>query len=561
MDLKDFVTEKILKKDERQEIEVIFNSNTNQRFIKRSINDDMRYIYKTLQKINHTNIPKIIDVSLTDKTIVIEEFIQGITLNDFMDCRYKFAKGQVKSIAKQLVSAMEELHKHSVIHRDIKPDNIIMNEYGHIWLIDYDIARIVSNEVRKDTTVLGTVGYAPVEQFGMMPTDYKTDIYAFGATIEQLMQYTGDKGRLLGIAQKCKRLDPMQRYQNTKQLKRAMSMQYINVVTICVAIVILCVIAVMCVLATNVKTHIESRYNDYIGTWHNQGAVSLEVLSVDNDIMTFNLKERQDNGSIYSVTNVSAKINDNTVDFKADNTDGTLELNGDEIAVKTTSDTKSSSSINADEVLKKDIQINVNGNRIILENNPALMIDNEIYVPYDTFPREIKLDAYYDSGTWAGDNERRITIMNDKTIMFFSSFDNMDWELYVTHDKNIKTSYPYEYEQISIPTLQPADMNDTIYIPLKIFVEQFGAEVEYDESKKTVNVTADTSGTCKSINDILSIQAFTSEQAYDMAKTKYDNLLGTDGMPHYNHKGKYYMFLTGATSTVDVYYSGMLEIE
>ena len=61
-------------------------------------------------------------------------------------------------------------------------------------------------------------------------------------------------------------------------------------------------------------------------------------------------------------------------------------------------------------------------------------------------------------------------------------------------------------------------------------------------------------------DDILSIQAFTSEQAYDMAKTKYDNLLGTDGMPHYNHKGKYYMFLTGASSTVDVYYNGMLEI-
>lgn len=95
---------------------------------------------------------------------------------------------------------------------------------------------------------------------------------------------------------------------------------------------------------------------------------------------------------------------------------------------------------------------------------------------------------------------------------------------------------------------------------MKIFAEQFGAEVEYDKAKRTVNVKADTSGECKSINDILSIQAFTSEQAYDMAKTKYDNLLSTDGMPHYNHKGKYYMFLTGVSSTVDVYYNGMLEI-
>ena len=142
-------------------------------------------------------------------------------------------------------------------------------------------------------------------------------------------------------------------------------------------------------------------------------------LSVDNNIMTFNLKQQQDNGGIYSINNVTAEINNNTVDFHTDNTDGTLKLNGNEITVKTTSDTKSSSSINADEVLKKDIQINVNGNRVILENNPVLMIDDEIYVPYDTFPREIKLDAYYDSGTWAGDSEKRITIMNDKTIIFF----------------------------------------------------------------------------------------------------------------------------------------------
>ena len=199
--MEDFVLEKVLKNDDRQKIEVIYNPKTNQRFIKRSVNDDIRYIYKMLQKINNN------------------------------------------------------------------PDNIIMNSEGHIWLIDYDIARIVNNEVRKDTTVLGTVGYAPVEQFGMMPTDYKTDIYAFGATIEQLMKYSDEKGRLLGIAQKCKRLDPMQRYQSIKQLKRAMSMQFINGVTIGLTVLILCIAVVCCMCVMN--------YDDYIGTWHNDSNVSL----------------------------------------------------------------------------------------------------------------------------------------------------------------------------------------------------------------------------------------------------------------------------------------------
>ena len=359
--MEDFVLEKVLKNDDRQKIEVIYNPKTNQRFIKRSVNDDIRYIYKMLQKINNNHIPKIYDVELTDKTVVIEEFVQGITLNEFMENHFEFAKGQINSIAKQLVSAMEALHKCSIIHRDIKPDNIIMNSEGHIWLIDYDIARIVNNEVRKDTTVLGTVGYAPVEQFGMMPTDYKTDIYAFGATIEQLMKYSGEKGRLLGIAQKCKRFDPMQRYQSIKQLKRAMLMQFINGVTIGLTILILCIAVVCCVFVINLKTHIENRYDDYIGTWHNDSNISLEVLSVDNNIMTFNLKQQQDNGGIYSLNNVTAEINNNTVDFHTDNTDGTLKLNGNEITVKTTSDSKSSSSIIAVVILEIDFQLYVNG--------------------------------------------------------------------------------------------------------------------------------------------------------------------------------------------------------
>ena len=119
--------------------------------IKRSVNDDIRYIYKMLQKINNNHIPKIYDVELTDKTVVIEEFVQGITLNEFMENHFEFAKGQINSIAKQLVSAMEALHKCSIIHRDIKPDNIIMNSEGHIWLIDYDIAVIMQ---RSDIIVI-----------------------------------------------------------------------------------------------------------------------------------------------------------------------------------------------------------------------------------------------------------------------------------------------------------------------------------------------------------------------------------------------------------------------
>lgn len=85
----------------------------------------------------------------------------------------------------------------------------------------------------------------------------------------------------------------MQRYQSIKQLKRAMLMQFINGVTIGLTILILCIAVVCCMFVMNLKTHIENRYDDYIGTWHDDSNVSLEVLSVDNNIMTFNLKQQR----------------------------------------------------------------------------------------------------------------------------------------------------------------------------------------------------------------------------------------------------------------------------
>ena len=565
MNFEGFITEKVLKRDDRQEITIIYNPNSGKRFIKRVISDDKRYIYKRLQKISHKNIPQVIDITFTDCTVVIEEYIYGTTLSELMEQHYKFTHKQINSIANQLVSAMTELHKHNIIHRDIKPDNVIMDEHGQIWLIDYDIARIYSNEIRKDTTVLGTVGYAPVEQFGMMPTDYKTDIYAFGATISQLLEYSHKKGSLYKIAQKCKRFDPAQRYQNTKQLRHALRFQAVNAVSICVTALLVMAVIIIFICISNLSNQTGNRYDEYIGTWRDNNGIILEMLSIENDTAMFNIKEEQPNGSIRSINNVMGIIDGDEIKFNTvitdlgDTADGTLTLENNCIYVDVyTENMNTSSSISAATIVLKDVQINVNNERVPLTENPPLMIDDNIFVPADDFPRALKLDSYYDSGFWAGDNETRITIMNKDTIIFFSSYDGENWSLYVTDDENVSSSYTYEYEQVPIISQQPAIINDTVYIPLEILTEQFGAEMTYDEN--TVNITADTSENCKSEVEIKIIEDFDSEKAYDIAKLKYNNIMQTDGMPHYNHKGKFFMFLTGENTTACVYDSGVIEL-
>lgn len=230
----------IIKEDERQKITLMYDANSNKRYIQRRIYDDKRDIYKTLASINHPNIPSIISVEFDSDTVVTEEYIEGESLRQLMDQNTVFTKKQIINIAKQIVSAMTELHKFNIIHRDIKPDNIILDGAGHIWLIDYDIARIYRDEIRKDTEAMGTFGYAPIEQFGMMPTDFKTDIYAFGVTLSQLLDKAGVKGGLLKVAEKCKRLDPAQRYQSASIVKSALKYRNLKKILI-IAVLILVV--------------------------------------------------------------------------------------------------------------------------------------------------------------------------------------------------------------------------------------------------------------------------------------------------------------------------------
>ena len=228
----------VIKEDEHQKITLIYDTDKNQKYIQRRIYDDKRDIYKTIQRINHPNIPSIIKVEFNCDTIITEEYIEGKSLSTLMEENSVFTKKQIKSIVNQLISAMSKLHESKIIHRDIKPDNIIMNESGHIWLIDYNIARIYRDEIRKDTESMGTFGYAPIEQYGVLPTDFKTDIYAFGVTLMQLLDYSGIKGSLYKIAAKCKRLDPSQRYEDSHKLKNAVKFRFLRNPLLYIAILI-----------------------------------------------------------------------------------------------------------------------------------------------------------------------------------------------------------------------------------------------------------------------------------------------------------------------------------
>lgn len=190
-------------------------------------------IYKEIEKLNIANIPEIYEIiNLDDRLVVIEEYINGSSLEEILEESKQISEGQVINYMIDLINILEELHFSSsnIIHRDIKPSNIMVNNDGVLKLIDFDISRLHKSEKTNDTTLLGTFGYAAPEQFGFDQSDARTDIYSIGATMNMLLtgKLPKDKlyeGSLSRVIKKCIEMDSKKRFQDIGELKNALVKQ------------------------------------------------------------------------------------------------------------------------------------------------------------------------------------------------------------------------------------------------------------------------------------------------------------------------------------------------
>lgn len=186
-------------------------------FLIRKVLTGEQHIYQILQDCIHPCLPKLYDVTISDGvTTVIEEYIEGPSLG-----MVSISKKQFRSIVRDLCSVLEYLHGRGIIHRDIKPSNIIFAADEHIRLLDFDAARMPRDDLEQDTRLLGTRGYAPPEQYGFSQTDARTDIYALGVTLSQVMERQIRKRRYSRVVKKCMNLNPDKRYQTVRQVRRA----------------------------------------------------------------------------------------------------------------------------------------------------------------------------------------------------------------------------------------------------------------------------------------------------------------------------------------------------
>ncbi len=173
-------------------------------------------VFTVLRDCPHPYLPKIYEVDQTaDSVTVIEEYIEGVSIGSA-----DLSGRKLMRAVRELCDVLAFLHEKNIIHRDIKPSNILLAGDGHIRLIDFDAARMPKDDLEQDTSLLGTRGYAPPEQYGFAQTDCRADIYALGVTLRQLMGSAADRPRYRKALRKCTSLDPDKRYDSVKAVKR-----------------------------------------------------------------------------------------------------------------------------------------------------------------------------------------------------------------------------------------------------------------------------------------------------------------------------------------------------
>ena len=182
--------------------------------------------YEKLQNVRHVNLPEIYDVlEMEDGQIVLEEYIVGLTVAQIMEIDRYRASG-AERVLLGLCDALTVLHDRGIVHRDVKPENVIVEASGRVVLIDLNASRIESNASR-DTVIMGTVGYASPEQLGLVQTDARADIYALGVLYNVMLtgqhpSVTIASGKAGRIVRKCTAVNPNERYQTALELWEAL---------------------------------------------------------------------------------------------------------------------------------------------------------------------------------------------------------------------------------------------------------------------------------------------------------------------------------------------------
>ena len=145
---------------------------------------------KAISLLNHPNIVKVYDVSVSDNLqYIVMEYVDGMTLREYLNERGgKLTSRETVHFISQILKALDHAHRNGVVHRDIKPQNIMLLDNGQLRMMDFGIARVSRAENQlTGGKAMGSVHYISPEQAKGEETDRKSDIYSVGVMMYEML--------------------------------------------------------------------------------------------------------------------------------------------------------------------------------------------------------------------------------------------------------------------------------------------------------------------------------------------------------------------------------------
>lgn len=207
---------------------VVYNDYLQRQMILKILPRQNLPVLKDIMKIKHPNLMEIYDVM--DDGIncnCLCEFVFGNNLDKIVYTKMGVDPKIAEKWMVQLCNGVETLHQKNIIHRDITPNNVMIDYEGNIKLIDFNISRERKQSASRDTTVMGTAGYASPEQFGFTQTGFGADIYAMGVLLNFMLtgKMPNEKlcsGKYALIVKKATQIKEEDRYSNVYQMELAL---------------------------------------------------------------------------------------------------------------------------------------------------------------------------------------------------------------------------------------------------------------------------------------------------------------------------------------------------
>lgn len=193
--------------------DTILDRNVAVKILRGDLADDEKFVRKfqreaiSASSLSHPNIVEVYDVGEDDgKYFIVMEYVDGRTLKSLIKKRGALTLPEVIDIMLQLTSAIAHAHDSYIIHRDIKPQNVLILDDGMVKITDFGIAMALnSNELTQTNSVMGSVHYLPPEQANGSGSTIKSDIYSLGVLMFELLTgkvpFKGDNAVEIAIKQ------------------------------------------------------------------------------------------------------------------------------------------------------------------------------------------------------------------------------------------------------------------------------------------------------------------------------------------------------------------------